>query len=72
MIVSLSNATKAKSPKQCLFAMLDSNASNANSRNDQCTTTHLSSPSNLLPGACPIKFFCLSAYSRAIMEQWTS
>ena len=53
-------------------ARVDSNASNANSRNNESTSAHLSSPSNLLPGACPIKFFCLSAYSRAIIEQWTS
>lgn len=53
-------------------ARVDSNPSNANSRNNETTSAHLSSPSNLLLGACPIKFFCLSAYSRAIIEQWTS
>lgn len=68
MIVPLANAIRLKK-NSLRYARFERNA---NSRNDQSASAHLSSPTNLLPGACPIKFSCLSAYSRAMMEQWIS
>ena len=67
--ISRANKKKARNSKQNLLAMLDANARFSKSNDDQCTPAHLSSPSNLLPGACPIRFLCLSAYSRAMIVQ---